>query len=590
MKFIISTSIIALFVIGGFGISSYGAPFETNLTVDAPPNLGDVANLTVSFTLSPAHTYPTIENFPVTIDLPDGFELVSGELQSTHVLQRGDTKLEVNTTIKAIQTGNWTIKGEGFAGTSDYLRLVVSEDSSYIHDGKFSKKQFVPKIFEKNQPQKSVNDKQEKSLELLWEEQIGLSETDYLRAVSVNSKNQIIVGGTTYNSLDGQNQGDSDAFLRIYDPDGTLQYAEQFGTETFDEIISVAVSSTDEIIVTGYTDWSYWDKKGKYADSKSDTFLRIYDPDGTLQYVEQFGSRGKDFSADIAVDSKDRIIVGGETTGKIDGHHSNSGNSLFLRIYDLKGNIISYAEQFGQTGINHVGSIAVDSDDRILIVGETQNSINEKDESIYFTFLMIRNSDGTFEHIKEWSMKKEGGSSKLTTVSVDSNDRIIVGGETYAPLHSYQHGNTDAFLRIFNSSVMLEYGDQFGTENKDRVFSISVDSADRVIVGGRIDGIYSENNSARHDAFLRIYDSNNALLQHEQFGTLGRDLIMSTAVDSDDRVIVVGRTDASIKGVHNGTDDAFIRVYGVQTITEKSFFDKFLEFFQLNLLNFNSGE
>ena len=134
---------------------------------------------------------------------------------------------------------------------------------------------------------------------------------------------------------------------------------------------------------------------------------------------------------------------------------------------------------------------------------------------------MIRNSDGTFEHIKEWSREKEGGSSTLTTVSVDSNDRIIVGGETFAPLHSYEHGNSDAFLRIFNSSVMLEYGDQFGTENKDRVFSISVDSVDRVIVGGRMDGISSENKSARHDAFFRIYDSNNALLQHEQFGTLG---------------------------------------------------------------------
>ena len=96
----------------------------------------------------------------------------------------------------------------------------------------------------------------------MWEEQIRLSETDYLRAVSVNSKNQIIVGEATYNSLDGPNQGDSDAFLRIYSPDGVLQYAEQFGTDTFDEIISVAVSSTDEIM-TGYTDWSYWDKKGK---------------------------------------------------------------------------------------------------------------------------------------------------------------------------------------------------------------------------------------------------------------------------------------------------------------------------------------
>ena len=44
----------------------------------------------------------------------------------------------------------------------------------------------------------------------------------------------------------------------------------------------------------------------------------------------QSSLEGKDFPADVAVDSKDRIIVGGATTGQLDGHYSNSGNSLFL--------------------------------------------------------------------------------------------------------------------------------------------------------------------------------------------------------------------------------------------------------------------
>ena len=117
------------------GNSSPGSPFTAKLTIDSPPNLNETAEITLTFAAD-RFNHDTIEQFPATIRLPDGLEIVSGELETTHFWQHGDT-LEVTVTVKAIQTGNWTIQGFGYGGAADYLYLAVSEDSSYIPERNF---------------------------------------------------------------------------------------------------------------------------------------------------------------------------------------------------------------------------------------------------------------------------------------------------------------------------------------------------------------------------------------------------------------------------------------------------------------------
>ena len=133
--------VIPLILFGIVGIQSVegqispGSPFAADLSINNPPNLGETTDVTLTF-IDLFSYYSDIEQFPATIRLPDGLELVSGELETMHFWQRGDT-LDVTVTVKAIQTGNWTIQGFGFGGAADYLYLVIDEDSSYIHEGNF---------------------------------------------------------------------------------------------------------------------------------------------------------------------------------------------------------------------------------------------------------------------------------------------------------------------------------------------------------------------------------------------------------------------------------------------------------------------
>ena len=111
--------------------------FSTELTIDNPPRLGETAELTLTFTDRYPDLPSYIKDFYTTIiRLPDGFELVSGQLEDTHPWKEGDS-IEISITVRAIQTGNWTIHGIGQDRASDSLSIVVSEDDSYIQPGGF---------------------------------------------------------------------------------------------------------------------------------------------------------------------------------------------------------------------------------------------------------------------------------------------------------------------------------------------------------------------------------------------------------------------------------------------------------------------
>ena len=117
------------------GYQSFSSFFCSNLTIDNPPKLGETAEITLKVFDTGTH-YSEINHFRTLLKIPNGFDLVSGELDTIHQWKKGET-VEVKATIKAIQTGNWTIQGVGHGGTSDFLNLVVLEDNAYIHEGYF---------------------------------------------------------------------------------------------------------------------------------------------------------------------------------------------------------------------------------------------------------------------------------------------------------------------------------------------------------------------------------------------------------------------------------------------------------------------
>ena len=65
-----------------------------------------------------------LENMSIEIRLPEGFELVSGDLSWFGDISSGDDLEAIRATVRAVNTGNWTIES----------RCAINPEKQGIHD------------------------------------------------------------------------------------------------------------------------------------------------------------------------------------------------------------------------------------------------------------------------------------------------------------------------------------------------------------------------------------------------------------------------------------------------------------------------
>ena len=108
------------------------APLELNFS--EPPEF----NKPVELTMDVVGGVLPYQNATIKIDLPDGFELVSGDLEGQADLTK-DVPVQLKAVVKPIKTGDWVIKG-GFIDSEKGKRTLaalyvsVSEDSVEVSE------------------------------------------------------------------------------------------------------------------------------------------------------------------------------------------------------------------------------------------------------------------------------------------------------------------------------------------------------------------------------------------------------------------------------------------------------------------------
>lgn len=164
----------------------------------------------------------------------------------------------------------------------------------------------------------------------------------------MDSSNNIYVTGYTDGGLDGNSSsGKQDFFLTKYNSSGTKEWTKQEGSSGNDFAYGVAVDSSDNIYVTGYTDNKF---HGNNKSGRFDIFLVKYNSSGTKQWTRQFGApsfleksqynssgqmtTSEDKGIGVAVDSSGNIYVTGNTEGGMDGNTNSGKNDIFLVKYN----------------------------------------------------------------------------------------------------------------------------------------------------------------------------------------------------------------------------------------------------------------
>ena len=134
---------------------------------------------------------------------------------------------------------------------------------------------------------------------LQWQRMLGGAADDYGYGAAVDSSGNVYVGGYT-------NSGGNALILVKYNSAGTLQWQRTLRGTGTDVGSGVAVDSSDNVYVVGYTT--------SEGAGGSDILLAKYNSAGTLQWQRLLGGSGSEYGNSVAVDSSGNLYIAGYTT------------------------------------------------------------------------------------------------------------------------------------------------------------------------------------------------------------------------------------------------------------------------------------
>ncbi|MFC1509701.1 NosD domain-containing protein, partial [Candidatus Omnitrophota bacterium] len=324
--------------------------------------------------------------------------------------------------------------------------------------------------------------------------QFGTGETDYASDVAVNALGVYVVGSTE-GSLAGSNEGRRDAFIRKYDFDGNEIWTKQFGTIKDDSATAVAVEATG-VYVVGHTLGSF----SGLPNSTFDAFIRKYDHDGNEEWTRQFGSTGGVVRTDCAVDETGVYIVG-DTNGTFEGETKigTKGEDAFIRKYDHDGNE-EWTVQFGSPVRDVTNKIAVDETGVYVAGIQSSNYPPDPSDPVPEGVSVWKfDHDGN----EEWT-RQFGSPENENSVSIAVNQTgVYVAGSTLGAFPDYTNsGGRDIFVRKYNTFGFEIWTKQFGSTGSDWPSGLAAVPSALYMAGYTNGNLLGQSNHGGNDAFV----------------------------------------------------------------------------------------
>ena len=123
-------------------------------------------------------------------------------------------------------------------------------------------------------------------------------------------------------------------FLMKYNSSGTRQWSRMLGSSEDNYGNGVALDSSNNIYVTGYTEDGL---DGNSSAGEGDIFLVKYNSSGTKQWTVQHGTSANDYGKKIAIDANDYIYILADGYGGIDGNTNAGSADIYLLKYNSSG-------------------------------------------------------------------------------------------------------------------------------------------------------------------------------------------------------------------------------------------------------------
>lgn len=398
---------------------------------------------------------------------------------------------------------------------------------------------------------------------------------DYGNAVATDTSGNVYIAGYVGDVLPGQTSaGRTDAFVRKLDSSLVETWTKQFGTDDNDDVRAIAVDESGNIYVVGDTIGEFTDYESQYFGN--DAFIRAYDGAGTERWTVQFGTQFGTIAQAVAVDSSGNLYVGGYTEGSLPGFTNAGGaplgaitnwNDAFLRKYTGDGTEL-WTQQFGHERHDEILGVVADGSGNLFITGYTDGAfVGFTNPGGRDAFVRKYDAEGNVLWTQQFGSDSAAGAQpndKGLDIGLDAQGNIYVAGSTSGQFQGGESGGSiDGFVRKLDSNGGILWTQQFGGEDDDTADAIAVDVDGTVFIGGNTESsIPGARGVGVADGFSKSLDTDGGDRWTRAAGTRRIDGARDIA-QSSSGVYLIGGTEGEIGpgGAGKGDDrdsDVFV--------------------------------
>ena len=349
----------------------------------------------------------------------------------------------------------------------------------------------------------------------LWTKLFGTSGEDYGSGIAVDSSGNAYITGGTKGDLDGNtNAGHTDIFIAKYDFSGTKLWTKLLGTSSSEKGHSVAVDFSGNAYVTGRTRGDLDGNTNAGGDPMpfDDIFIAKYDSSGTKLWTKLLGTSSNEYGIDVAVDSSGNAYVTGYTDGDLDGNTNANNGDIFLTKYNSSGT--KQWTKLLSTSESDAGySVAVDSSGNAYITGSMAGDlISEGHLNTGGSDILIAKYDSSGTRL--WTAFLGTSAADIGFgVAVDSSDNAYITGVTYGDLDAHiSTGRSDIFIAKYDSGGTKLWTKLLGTLDYEGGDDIAVDSnGNSYVIGDTLGDLDGNANAGSTDIFITKFDSDGNL-------------------------------------------------------------------------------